>query len=402
MVAAPVTAAAAVIAVLEGNPGTILGILSIAVPAVVAAIATAIAINVFLIRRHRFRERAANRRISSTKRELQDEKQERSMLRELDNAIDHAETEPDAVEVIRQSFAKHLSMQPMELHLVHPVDPVLELALAAGDHQARPSTRVSPWDALAARSNSTIVYDTTDRLDVCPHVASRVDGPMSVIAAPVNAMGRLIGVLYGFGPNGQEPGSGDIRFLEDLARLIGARLAIIRASSGTRDITEAVDRLTGLPDRAAMQNRVLRLLNDRQPFTVAVADIDNFTSLNDSKGRDIGDRALQLFGRVARKAIRPSDIIGRIGGDEFLIVLPHTTPDDATRAFERLREELALAQAETSDPTLTLSIGVIGSASGGTIEEILHRAAGALDHAKKQGGNRVVVAHTVKESPPRA
>ena len=83
-------------------------------------------------------------------------------------------------------------------------------------------------------------------------------------------------------------------------------------------------------------------------------------------------------------------------------MLPRTRPDDATRALERLREELVLAQSASTDPPFTLSIGVIGSTAGGTIEEILHRAAGALKHAKSQGGNRVVVAHSLREAPPTA
>ena len=83
---------------------------------------------------------------------------------------------------------------------------------------------------------------------------------------------------------------------------------------------------------------------------------------------------------------------GFSGGNELLFILPRTMPDDATRALERLREELVLAQSVSGDPTITMSIGVIGSTTGGTIEALLHRAAGALNHAKSQGGNRVVVA----------
>ncbi|GJM37718.1 MAG: hypothetical protein DHS20C19_10850 [Acidimicrobiales bacterium] len=397
-VALPVALASAVTTVVAGDPGSVLGALSIAVPAIVAAIATAVTVHLALVRRHRERERSMNRKLSNTKRELHDEKQERSVLRELDAALDVAATESAAIDVVRESFAKHLAMQPMEFHLVDAVDPVLELAVATGDHATKPGVRTSPWDSLAARTNTTLVYATTDRLDVCPHLRDRLHAPMSAIAVPVNVMGRLLGVLYGLGPNGQEPGLGDIKFLEDMGHLIGARLAILRASSMTAATADNVDKLTGLPDRAAMQERVLRLLRDRQSFTVAVADIDDFGLLNETQGREAGDLALQLLARVARKAVRPGDIIGRIGGDEYLFVLPQTNPDDATRAFERLREELVLAQATNSHPQFTLSIGVIGSSSGGTIEEILHRAAGALTHAKTQGGNRVVVAHTAKPS----
>lgn len=399
-VALPVAISAAAVALVLGDAEMLVGLLYVVVPGVVAAVFTAIAVTFLLIRRHRDRERVNNRRLSASRRELHDEKQERAVLRELDAALDHAPSEAEAIDVIRESFTKHLSMQPMELHLVDPIDPVLELAIATGDHPTKPAERTSPWDSLAARSNTTLVYDTTDRLDACAHMLSRLHRPMSAIAIPVNVMGRLLGVLYGFGPEGQQPGAGDVKFLQDVASLVGARLAILRASIATAATAENIDKLTGLPDRAAMQERVLRMLRERQPFTVAVADIDGFGRLNEVEGTEVGDRALQLVARISRRAIRPGDIIGRIGGDEFLYVLPRTTPEDATRAFERLREELTLAQAGSADPPFSLSIGVIGSGSGGTIEEILHRAAGALDHAKSQGGNRVVVAHTAKPSPP--
>jgi len=399
-VALPVAAAAAATTILVGDTGTTDGMIAIAVPGVVAAFATALAAHALLIRRHRDRERVSNRRLSATKRELHDEKVERDVLREIDAAIDIAPNEQAAIDVIREAFTKHLSMQPMELHLIDAVDPVLELVIATGDHPTIEGARTSPWDSLAARTNTTLVYDTTDRLDICGHLRTRLHAPMSAVAVPVNVMGRLLGVLYGLGPEGQQPGTGDVKFLEDIARMIGARLAILRASTLSAESADDIDKLTGLPDRGAMQSRVLGLLRDRLPFTVAVVDIDNFGLLNEAHGREAGDRALQLLARVARKAVRPGDAIGRIGGDEFLFVLPRTNPEDATRAFERLREELVLAQTESSDPSFSLSVGVIGSGSGGTIEEILHRAAGALNHAKTQGGNRVVVAHKAKPASP--
>jgi diguanylate cyclase (GGDEF)-like protein len=392
---------AAVIAILvNGAIDTQAEVISIVAPGVAAAVATAIAVHFLVVRRHRIRERASRRRLAAAERELDDGKRERTGLRELDAAIDLAATEHDAIEALRGWFVRYLPAETVELHLIDRMDPIMELALATGDRPAKQSRRSSPWESLATRTNITLVYETTDRLDVCAHLKARLDVPMSAVAVPVNAMGRLLGVLYSLGPEGREPLTGEVRFLEDLGRLIGARLAILRASTDSPNTADDVDRLTGLPNRAAMQERVLRMLRDRQPFTVAIADIDNFGDLNETQGRAAGDRALQLLGRVTRRALRPGDVIGRIGGDEFLFVLPKTAPDDATRAFERLREELVLAQSTISDPSFTLSIGLIGSTSGGTIEEILHRAAGALDHARSQGGNRVVVAHTTRDAPP--
>lgn len=365
--------------------------LRVAIPAVLAGLGTPLLAQVFFGRRVDDARRHANERIAESKRALYEERAERQMLRELDRALDQAANEQEAIEAIRESFNKNFGKRPVELHLVDSVDPVLTLAVATGKHKPVAPDRSSPWDSLAARTNATLTYETTDRLDVCGHLKSRLPMPMSAIAVPLNATSQLLGVLYHFRPPGQLIDPRLVDHLEDIAGVIAARIAVIRTATSGGQV-EAVDRLTGLPDRGAMQERVLRLLKERQSFTVAVADIDRFGRLNEELGREAGDNALQILARVARRTIRPEDVVGRIGGDELLFILPRTTPSDATRAFERLREELVLAQTVDEFEPFTLSIGVIGSSSGGTIEEILHRAAGALKHAKNQGGNRVIVA----------
>lgn len=342
--------------------------------------------------------RVANDRLATARRELHDERTRRSVLRELDRGLDQAGGEREGINLLREAFVRHFPRRSVELHLVDVVDPVLTLAVATGKHPTRAGERTSPWDSLAARTNTTLVYETTDRLDVCGHLSSRLDEPVAAIAVPINATERLLGVLYVIGDEGTIFDSDETEYAEDIAAVIAGRLAVMRSAAGGSR-ADAIDRLTGLPDRAAMQERVIRLLEDRQAFTVAVADIDTFGQLNEGHGRETGDRLLQTAARVARRAIRPDDIVGRIGGDELLFIFPRTSPDDATRALERLREELVLAQSMTDDPSFTFSIGVISSTAGGTIEEILHRAAGALNHARQQGGNRVVVATPAPRNP---
>jgi len=339
--------------------------------------------------------RATEDRLTQVDQHLQDERRQRGVLRELDRALDQAATEPDAIEIIRAAFNRHLGGWSLELHLVDVTDPVLALVVSSGDHEVQVPQRASPWDALAARTNTTLVYDTTDRLDVCSHLKSRVASPMAAAAVPLNATNRLLGVLYRLAPEGQEPTPAEIDYLEDISAVIAARVAVLRSVTGGSR-ADAIDRLTGLPDRGAMQERVLRLLQERQPFSVAVADIDRFGKLNETLGREAGDSALKILARVARHSVRPEDMVGRIGGDELVFILPRTQPDDATRALERLREELVLAQSAGEGPPFTLSIGVIGSSAGASIEEILHLVGHALNHAKSQGGNRVIVAQPAK------
>ncbi|MEM9520605.1 MAG: diguanylate cyclase [Actinomycetota bacterium] len=339
---------------------------------------------------------AMNEATRFARRELHAERTLRANLRELDRGLDQASTEETAVELIRHALLRHQGDRACEVHLVDAVEPIMELRVATSDRPL-PGERVSPWDALASRTDGALSWESTEQLDICPHVASRVAQPHAAAAVPLQATGRLLGVLYLFDREGTIFSSEEIIELEDLAAVIAARLAILRAAAPGKH-TDVVDRLTGLPDRAAMQERVIRLLERRQPFTLAVADIDGYTALNVAHGRETGDRVLQVAARVARQVLRPDDLVGRIGGDELLFVLPQTGVDNATRALERLREELVLAQAVSDDPAITFSIGVIGSSTGGTIEALLQRAAGALNHAKSQGGNRVVVAQPAPRS----
>ncbi len=373
------------------SEGALADYLPIAAPSLAAALIVPVFVHRLITIPFRDENRAAIEKAETAALAIRGEHQKRSALKELDQALDHAKAEANALDIIAESLARLFPDQGMEVHLVDALDPVLSLAVTTGNMEHLPGERVSPWDAMATRSSTTLVYKTTERLNVCGHLKSRLSGPMAAVAVPVNARGRILGVMYSFAPVGHSNTKDELVFLEDLASIIAARIAVIRSVDSTTAL-ESVDRLTGLPDRSTMQDRVLRLLEDRQPFSVAVADIDGFGELNETEGRKAGDEALQTLARVARRTVRPEDVVGRIGGDEMLFILPRTLPDDATRALERLREELVLVQSTSDTAAFTLSIGVIGSAAGASIEEILHRAASALTHAKSQGGNRVVVA----------
>jgi len=340
---------------------------------------------------------AADDAVASARHDLVAARDERAVLRELGSGLDRAGNESEALAVLEDVLTRRLP-RSTELHLVDPVDPVLTLVSETGSRDRNPSQPTSPWDSLAARNNTVLVHETTDHTDVCSHLKARCVEPVAALAVPVTVTGRLLGVLYVFADEGTVFEPTEITLAEDLAATVAARFAVLR-SAARPDRAEAVDRLTGLPDRDAMQTRVIRLLEDRQPFTVAVADIDGFGALNETHGRDTGDRALQTTARVSRRTIRPEDLVGRIGGDEFLFVFPRTDADDASRALERLREELVLELSTGGDPTFTLSIGVIASDAAATIEDVLRRAAEALQHARHRGGNRVVVAQTAA-SPP--
>ncbi len=157
-----------------------------------------------------------------------------------------------------------------------------------------------------------------------------------------------------------------------------------------------LDPLTGVGNRASVLHQLEAHVDlaqrHQRPLSVILADLDRFKQVNDAHGHRVGDRALEAFGALLRRRLRGSDPVGRLGGDEFLIVLPETSAMLALTAAEGLRRALAtlpLALEEGQVLPLTCSLGVAqlqpGDSDGGAL---LARADAALYAAKAGGRDR--------------
>lgn len=164
-------------------------------------------------------------------------------------------------------------------------------------------------------------------------------------------------------------------------------------------ILSTTDALTGLPNRRALFERfeleLARARRQQEPLAVCVVDLDYFKQINDTHGHAVGDEVLQFASRTLRRQLRDVDLLGRIGGEEFVIVLPETDSDAAQRALERCRVALANNDVVIEDPALTLSISAsfgvycaqVDEASN--VPQLLARADEALYVAKRDGRNRL-------------
>ena len=130
-------------------------------------------------------------------------------------------------------------------------------------------------------------------------------------------------------------------------------------------------------------------------FSVLMLDIDNFKSINDTHGHDVGDKVIAYIGDLCRNDLRDIDIAGRLGGEEFAILLPDTLPETAREVAERLRCAIEDHRIELPSGTIikfTVSIGCISSSDVGLeIDQLLKIADQRLYEAKRSGRNRVVV-----------
>ena len=160
-----------------------------------------------------------------------------------------------------------------------------------------------------------------------------------------------------------------------------------------------LDPLTGIANRRSfLQDASLlakRHRADPRPTAVLLIDLDHFKSINDRFGHALGDRVLEMFTETARKSVRASDLLGRLGGEEFAAMLYDTTRDKAVAVAERIRESFAAATQEVEGRPLcaTVSIGLAYcEQSAIDVPEMLAQSDQALYFAKENGRNRVEVA----------
>ncbi len=156
-----------------------------------------------------------------------------------------------------------------------------------------------------------------------------------------------------------------------------------------------LDDLTGMCNRRAFQREATamleRLQQETKPATLLYMDIDHFKPLNDTYGHAFGDKVLQMFADVCRDNLRSRDLLARMGGEEFVALIPHATPARTEQIAERIRTGLlALKFEELESEKVTLSIGLSSTEHCGyNLDRLLDSADRALYRAKSDGRNRV-------------
>jgi diguanylate cyclase (GGDEF)-like protein len=158
-----------------------------------------------------------------------------------------------------------------------------------------------------------------------------------------------------------------------------------------------VDDLTGISNRRAiletLTNELARCHRFGTPLAVLMIDIDHFKQINDSHGHAAGDIALKQLVQAMGQVVRETDLAGRLGGEEFLIVMPSVERDNALTAAERLRQAVASLEFTIgkSHLAMTISLGVAFFRAGDSVDRLLARADAALYRAKAGGRNRVEI-----------
>ncbi len=180
------------------------------------------------------------------------------------------------------------------------------------------------------------------------------------------------------------------KYHEEIKRL-QKELSIAKAEA-------SFDFLTGLVNRSRFERAIEDAIRDfhkkNYPFSIIFVDIDDFKRINDTYGHLVGDLVLKEVASIFKFYLRANTVVGRIGGEEFCILLPGVEIDDAKKIAERLKKIIENREIKLEDGTtvkVTASFGVTQVKMGDTVKSILERADKALYKAKKEGKNRVEV-----------
>ena len=168
----------------------------------------------------------------------------------------------------------------------------------------------------------------------------------------------------------------------------------------------ATDALTGLPNRRAVDDTLLRMLAQAgrsfNPLSVILLDLDHFKLINDTHGHDRGDEVLAAFGARLREVLRDSDFAGRSGGEEFVLFLPGTDRTGAVRLAEKVREVMRGLRVSGVDRDVTASFGVACFPDDAVDAQALMRSADRALYAAKRGGRDRIEASSTGAPAPAA
>jgi len=224
------------------------------------------------------------------------------------------------------------------------------------------------------------------------------EGIRSIIHLPLIVRDEVISTLVVASSQPNAYGEEEIRLLEQVARQIATPIenATLYARAEQRS---RVDELTGLFNRRHFEERlkeeVSRHSRHDVTFSLLMLDLDSFKAYNDMYGHPSGDKLLKFVGTLIGQAVRDADQAFRYGGDEFAVILPRTTPEDAYMVAERVRTSIA-REMETKQSGVTCSVGLASYPSDGVMSgELVTTADTALYYAKNTGGNRTYISSKI-------
>ncbi|WP_170381756.1 sensor domain-containing diguanylate cyclase [Ruegeria atlantica] len=260
-------------------------------------------------------------------------------------------------------------------------------------------SHIHPEGCWGLRRGRTYEYGASEIDFVCEHAEPHDGRPY--FCFPILAHGETVGLLHLRAHEGSyEVFHSNKKLAQLCAEQISMAIANVRMRDQLHD-QSVRDPLTGLFNRRHMTETLRKSISRSQqtgaPLSLIAVDVDHFKKFNDTHGHDAGDMVLRAVGSALEQGCDRDETACRIGGEEFMLILPDNTPEDTMTRAEQLRqavEAISVRYGEKSLPRITISVGVAHYPAHGTMPQDLMRAADdALYMAKDKGRNQVQIAN---------
>src|SRR5436190_3172336 len=348
-------------------------------------------------RAHAHQLQETNSRLTSSLQTAEIRAQEITLLTELSGVLQSCQT-PHEIFAAVETYAGFLFPEEAgALYLINEARDAVVLGPNWGALASAPGS-FNLDDCWALRRGTTFPLSRASEGLVCSHAACRETTGRAYMCQPLVAQNNLLGLMYR-----ETEGSPFTAGADQLATMLVEQVSLAIANLELREQlrNQAIrDQLTGLYNRRFLEDALARetgrAARGREPVAVAIVDVDHFKRINDTYGHEAGDAVLRDLGAALLKSVGKTDIVGRFGGEEFLLLLPGATLEIAqARALDVLHAVRAMKVAIPGGATLeniTASIGLavmpVHVARG---DALVAAADAALYQAKGQGRNRVVV-----------
>lgn len=305
--------------------------------------------------------------------------------------------EDDLWQNLTQKTAEILHAERASLLVIDEKSGGLEIKALIGAatavDEAEPGSRVA---RIVFAKNTAVIVSDVSRTGLPPSPPDRNYKTSSFLSCPINAGDRTIGVMsFTDRAGGESFDRGSLDLFQAISPQLAVAIdhALLKEKAGEFEQLSVTDPLTGLLNRRYIEARLIEEIKRSNrhgyPMSFMMLDVDHFKSYNDLFGHPAGDEALRLVGHVIRETLRGADVAARFGGEEFSILLPQTTGEEAATIAERIRSNIE----ETPFPhrPVTASIGIAScSAELCVSADLISAADKALYEAKRRGRNRVL------------
>jgi diguanylate cyclase (GGDEF)-like protein len=338
----------------------------------------------------------ANKKLEITIEELHQRNQEISLLRDLSEALQSCLSMKEAYPIIKRLGEKILPDTSAILFLIPLSHGNFEAKLSWGQPHSLGDT-LKADDCWALRKHTLYrVKNATDDV-VCSHAHVTTDKEFSYLCIPLLSQNTAVGLLY-IETDPTHP----IQEKEFLATALSEQVTLGLNNIHLREtlkVQSISDPLSGLYNRRylkeAFDHEMVIAAHDHSSISILMIDIDHFKKFNDTFGHDAGDLVLQAIGETLRDIAPENNIACRYGGEEFILVMPHTDESIALYQAENLHKKVARISLHHLDNllgSLTISIGIASyPRHGKTMQAVITAADAALYQAKNTGRNKTII-----------